>query len=54
MLVINEVLAQEIHDYLVSRPMREVESLVMAVRQLPKFEIPADEVDNKSIEDEQT
>lgn len=44
MLVITENSAQQIHDYLTTRPMREVEHLVYALRNLRQLEIPPAEV----------
>jgi len=37
-LLISKELAQAIHDYLHNRPMIEVESLVIAIRELKKQE----------------
>jgi len=38
LLTIPAELAQSIHDYLVTRPMREVEALVVALRQAKPVE----------------
>jgi hypothetical protein len=35
-LLIDQKLLQAIHDYLIARPMREVEGLVMAIREVPE------------------
>lgn len=47
-LIIHQDLAQRIHDYLLTRPMSEVESLVLGIRGLPQ--LPESPVDNEGEE----
>lgn len=49
MLIISEDLAKDIHMYLITKPMTEVESLVLGIRALRKVEVIDDKNSKKEL-----